>query len=146
MQHGACLGLGLAALGTCDAEIFEEVKSIVFQDSAVAGEGAGIGVGLLFAGTATDFAEELLMMMRETQHEKVSRGLISSAQTDFAESLVISHQTDLPAGICWGKRLLCCLLSLLWNTKDRPIKHFLASMVYFRMAKVNCTESRNFFC
>lgn len=73
MQHGACLGLGLAALGTCDPEIFEEVKSIVFQDSAIAGEGAGIGVGLLFAGTATDFAEELLMMTRETQHEKVCK-------------------------------------------------------------------------
>ena len=71
MQHGACLGLGLAALGTGDPEIFEEVKSIVFQDSAVAGEGAGIGIGLLHAGTAPEFAEELLMMMRETQHEKV---------------------------------------------------------------------------
>ena len=65
------MGLGLAALGTGDPEIFEEVKSIVFQDSAVAGEGAGIGLGLLHAGTAPEFAEELLMMMRETQHEKV---------------------------------------------------------------------------
>ena len=49
------------------------MKSVVFQDSAIAGEGAGIGVGLLFAGTGTDFNEELLMMVRETQHEKVSR-------------------------------------------------------------------------
>lgn len=72
VQHGACLGLGLAALGTSDPEIFEEIKSIVFQDSAIAGEGAGIGVGLLHAGTATDFAEELLTLIRETQHEKAS--------------------------------------------------------------------------
>lgn len=64
--------MGLAALGTSDPEIFDEVKGIVFQDSAIAGEGAGIGVGLLFAGTATDFREELLVLVKETQHEKVS--------------------------------------------------------------------------
>lgn len=67
------MGLGLAALGTGDAEIFEEVKNIVFQDSAIAGEGAGIGIGLLHAGKAPEVAEELLMMMRETQHEKVNK-------------------------------------------------------------------------
>ncbi|KAJ0537564.1 putative armadillo-like helical protein [Helianthus annuus] len=26
VQHGACLGLGLAALGTADEDIYEEIK------------------------------------------------------------------------------------------------------------------------
>lgn len=41
IQHGACLGLGLAALGTNDEEVFEDIKGVLFLDSAVAGEAAG---------------------------------------------------------------------------------------------------------
>ncbi|CAN1334589.1 26S proteasome non-ATPase regulatory subunit 1 homolog A [Linum perenne] len=47
IQHGACLGLGLAALGTADEEIYEDIKNVLYTDSAVAGEAAGIGMGLL---------------------------------------------------------------------------------------------------
>ncbi|KAI0492395.1 hypothetical protein KFK09_026666 [Dendrobium nobile] len=75
IQHGACLGLGLAALGTADEEIYEEVKNILFNDSAVAGEAAGISMGLLMVGTASDKASEMLAYAHETQHEKIIRGL-----------------------------------------------------------------------
>ncbi len=37
-QHGACLGLGLAGLGTGDEEAFEDLKNVLYTDSAVAGE------------------------------------------------------------------------------------------------------------
>jgi len=37
IQHGACLGLGLAALGTADPEVFEDMKGVLYSDSAVAG-------------------------------------------------------------------------------------------------------------
>jgi cytolysin (calcineurin-like family phosphatase) len=72
-QHGACLGLGLAALGTQDEEVFEEVKSVLYTDSAVAGEAAGIALGLLSVGSATDKASELLTYAHDTQHEKVPK-------------------------------------------------------------------------
>uniref|UniRef100_A0A0D3GXK4 26S proteasome non-ATPase regulatory subunit 1 homolog n=1 Tax=Oryza barthii TaxID=65489 RepID=A0A0D3GXK4_9ORYZ len=75
VQHGACLGLGLAALGTADEEIFEDVKNILYTDSAVAGEAAGIGMGLLMAGTASEKAGEMLAYAHDTQHEKIIRGL-----------------------------------------------------------------------
>lgn len=73
IQHGACLGLGLAALGTADDEIFEDVKNILYTDSAVAGEAAGISMGLLMVGTASEKASEMLAYAHDTQHEKIIR-------------------------------------------------------------------------
>jgi hypothetical protein len=34
IQHGACLGLGIAALGTEDEEAFEDVKNVLYMDNA----------------------------------------------------------------------------------------------------------------
>ncbi|KAG2582448.1 hypothetical protein PVAP13_6KG108500 [Panicum virgatum] len=75
VQHGACLGLGLAALGTADEEICEDIKTVLYTDSAVAGEAAGIGMGLLMVGTASEKATEMLAYAHDTQHEKIIRGL-----------------------------------------------------------------------
>ncbi|KAI4311385.1 hypothetical protein MLD38_036288 [Melastoma candidum] len=75
IQHGACLGLGLAALGTADEDIYDDIKSVLYTDSAVAGEAAGIGMGLLMVGTASEKAGEMLAYAHETQHEKIIRGL-----------------------------------------------------------------------
>lgn len=35
IQHGACLGLGLAGLGTEDEEVYEDLKNVLYMDSAV---------------------------------------------------------------------------------------------------------------
>lgn len=75
IQHGACLGLGLAALGTADEDIYDDIKNVLYTDSAVAGEAAGIGMGLLMVGTASEKAGEMLAYAHETQHEKIIRGL-----------------------------------------------------------------------
>lgn len=75
IQHGACLGLGLAALGTADEDIFEDIKTVLYTDNAVAGEAAGISMGLLMVGTASEKAGEMLAYAHETQHEKIIRGL-----------------------------------------------------------------------
>ncbi|KAI5604306.1 hypothetical protein BDE02_01G280100 [Populus trichocarpa] len=75
IQHGACLGLGLAALGTADEDIFDDIKSALYTDSAVAGEAAGISMGLLMVGTASEKTSEMLAYAHDTQHEKIIRGL-----------------------------------------------------------------------
>ncbi|GLJ52933.1 hypothetical protein SUGI_1127550 [Cryptomeria japonica] len=75
IQHGACLGLGLAALGTADEEVYDDIKNVLYSDSAVAGEAAGIGMGLLMVGTASEKAGEMLAYAHDTQHEKIIRGL-----------------------------------------------------------------------
>ena len=38
IQHGACLGLGIAGLGSEDEEAFEDLKNTLYTDDAVAGE------------------------------------------------------------------------------------------------------------
>ncbi|KAF5942028.1 hypothetical protein HYC85_019670 [Camellia sinensis] len=51
------------------------VKTVLYTDSAVAGEAAGISMGLLMVGTASEKAGEMLAYAHETQHEKIIRGL-----------------------------------------------------------------------
>ena len=50
----------------------EDLKGVLFLDSAVAGEAAGLALGLLHVGTATEKATEMLAYAHDTQHEKVS--------------------------------------------------------------------------
>lgn len=76
VQHGAALGMGVSALASADDEIYDEIRPILFQDDAVAGEAAGYAMGLVMLGTASERAlEEMLSYARETQHEKIIRGL-----------------------------------------------------------------------
>ena len=71
--HGAGLGLGLSSLGSCDEEAFEDIKSVLYTDSAVAGEAAGLAMGLLLCGSLSDKAGEMLAYAHDTQHEKIIR-------------------------------------------------------------------------
>jgi 26S proteasome regulatory subunit N2 len=80
VQHGACLGIGLAAMATGDEELFESLRTVVFTDSAVAGEGAALAIGLLMLGQAdSPLAQEvlpqLLNYLHDTAHEKIIRAL-----------------------------------------------------------------------
>lgn len=76
VQHGAALGLGIAVMGGKNAEAYDDLKQTLFTDSAVAGEAAGYAMGLIMLGTAdAACADEMLTYARETQHEKIIRGL-----------------------------------------------------------------------
>jgi 26S proteasome regulatory subunit N2 len=70
------LGLGLAALGTADEEIYVDIKHVFYTDSAVTGDAAGIGMGLLMVGTASEKASEMLAYAHDTQHEKIIRSVL----------------------------------------------------------------------
>ena len=56
IQHGICLGLGLIAMATGDETVYEELKNVLYTDSAVAGEAAGLAMGLVMLGTANETA------------------------------------------------------------------------------------------
>lgn len=91
IQHGVCLSLGLAALGTGDNEVYDELKNLLAKESVVAGEdkvydelknghesvvagdAAGIGIGLLMVGTKNDEAKKLLEYAHKITHEKTKR-------------------------------------------------------------------------
>ncbi|KAI8802866.1 armadillo-type protein [Cladochytrium replicatum] len=76
IQHGACLGLGVAAMATDNDDLYETIKNVLFADSAVAGEAAGLAMGLVMLGTSSSKAiDEMLQYAHDTQHEKIIRGL-----------------------------------------------------------------------
>ncbi|CAF0707844.1 unnamed protein product [Brachionus calyciflorus] len=76
VKHGACLGIGLAAMGTSRSDIYEELKDNLLKDDAVIGEAAGIGMGLVMLGSNSASAlKDMLSYAQETQHEKILRGL-----------------------------------------------------------------------
>jgi len=90
----------LAALGTNDEEVFEDMKSVLYTDEAVAGEAAGIGMGLLCCGSGSEKALEMLAYAHDTAHEKIIRGLalglalISYGREEAADALVDQMSSD----------------------------------------------------
>eukprot|EP01053_Blabericola_migrator_P013468 Blabericola_migrator_1__13467@NODE_973_length_5857_cov_179_640933_g675_i0_p2_GENE_NODE_973_length_5857_cov_179_640933_g675_i0NODE_973_length_5857_cov_179_640933_g675_i0_p2_ORF_typecomplete_len778_score189_15PC_rep/PF01851_22/3_7e03PC_rep/PF01851_22/0_0012PC_rep/PF01851_22/0_00017PC_rep/PF01851_22/5e07PC_rep/PF01851_22/5_5e06PC_rep/PF01851_22/0_0024PC_rep/PF01851_22/5_5e02HEAT_2/PF13646_6/67HEAT_2/PF13646_6/4_8e06HEAT_2/PF13646_6/7_9e11HEAT_2/PF13646_6/2_3e06HEAT_2/PF13646_6/3_6e03HEAT_EZ/PF13513 len=73
-QHGASLGLGLAAMGSAKTDLYEALRSVLMMDSAVAGEAAALGIGLVMTGSGDrDVVEDLLQYSKETRHEKIIR-------------------------------------------------------------------------
>lgn len=76
VQHGAALGLGAAGMATENEEVYEELRNVLYTDSAVSGEAAGYAMGMVYLGTGSAQAtEEMMQYAQETQHEKILRGL-----------------------------------------------------------------------
>ncbi|KAJ1549896.1 proteasome regulatory particle base subunit, partial [Nowakowskiella sp. JEL0078] len=101
IQHGACLGLGVAAMATDNDELYEDIKNILYSDSAVAGEAAGLAMGLVMLGTASKKAlDDMLLYAQDTQHEKIIRGLavgmamIMYGKEEGADGLIEQLCTD----------------------------------------------------
>lgn len=92
ISHGAALGVGLTALGTNKLEIINDLKELIYTDSAVSGEAAGIALGLVLVGSGAgnvrnnlnageadeinEVISELKTYAKETQHEKIIRGIV----------------------------------------------------------------------
>jgi 26S proteasome regulatory subunit N2 len=76
VQHGGALGLGCAGMATGDEGIYEDLKYVLFSDSALNGEAVGIAMGLIMLGTGNIKAlEDMIQYAHDTQHEKIVRGL-----------------------------------------------------------------------
>ncbi|EFA76166.1 26S proteasome regulatory subunit S1 [Heterostelium album PN500] len=101
LHHGASLGLGLASMATCNDEIYEELKGILYHDDAISGEGAGIAMGLVMLGSGSPKAiDEMLAYAHETQHEKIIRSLamglafLMYGKEEAADTLIEQLITD----------------------------------------------------
>lgn len=76
VQHGGALGLGVAGMATGDEGIYEDLKNVLYTDSALNGEAVGIAMGLIMLGTGNIKAlEDMIQYAHDTQHEKIVRGL-----------------------------------------------------------------------
>jgi 26S proteasome regulatory subunit N2 len=76
VQHGGALGLGVAGMATGDDGIYEDLKHVLYADSAMNGEAVGLAMGLIMLGSGNIKAlEDMIQYAHETQHEKIVRGL-----------------------------------------------------------------------
>jgi 26S proteasome regulatory subunit N2 len=76
VKHGACLGVGTALMATSDEQMYDELKNILYTDSATSGEAAALAMGLVMCGSAHPRAvSEMVAYANDTQHEKIERAL-----------------------------------------------------------------------
>ncbi|KAI9682093.1 MAG: proteasome regulatory particle base subunit [Caeruleum heppii] len=76
VQHGGALGLGVAGMATGSDEIYDELKRVLYTDSALNGEAVGLAMGLVMLGTGNLRAiQDMASYAHDTQHEKSVRGL-----------------------------------------------------------------------
>ncbi|GAB7355811.1 hypothetical protein MBLNU459_g6484t1 [Dothideomycetes sp. NU459] len=76
VQHGGALGLGVAGMATGSEDIYQQLRDVLYSDSAINGEAVGLSMGLVMLGTGNIKAlEDMITYAHETQHEKIVRGL-----------------------------------------------------------------------
>lgn len=109
VQHGGALGLGVAGMATGSEEIYEELKTVLYSDSAVNGEAVGLAMGLVMLGTGNIKAlEDMIQYSHDTQHEKIVRGLamgmalIMYARQEAADELINGLLEDGDPQIRYG--------------------------------------------
>src|SRR5690606_25840246 len=55
---------------------YEDIKSVLWSDSAIVGEATGLAMGLVMLGSGNaSCLAEMIQYAHETQHEKIVRGL-----------------------------------------------------------------------
>jgi len=75
------LGLGLVAMATNNTEVYDELKENLYNnaDSAIIGEAAGYGMGLVMIGAADqESIQDQLNHIEDQKHEKIIRALSMS--------------------------------------------------------------------
>jgi 26S proteasome regulatory subunit N2 len=123
VQHGTCLGIAVSSLATADAEIYDLLRNVLYQDDAVAGEAAGLAMGWLYAGSLTEeVVQDLLAYSRETQHEKIIRGIalglaaLCHGKEQGADALIAELSGDKDALLRCGA--MQCLASAYVGTSN----------------------------
>ena len=131
ISHGAALGVGLTSMGSADFTIVSELKELLDTDSAVAGEAAGMAIGMVLVGTgagsthnslSSQGKEEIMEMVselknyaRETHHEKIIRGisiglaLMQYQQEENADALIEDMRTDRDPVLRYGAQYALAL-------------------------------------
>lgn len=131
IQHGACLGLGLAAMASGNPLVFDHLKNVLYSDSAVAGEAAGIAMGLVNLGTGNgDALADMIAYAHDTKHEKIIRGLALGvalhvyAREEDADVVIEQMLTDKDAIIRYGG-MHAIALAYAGTANNRAIKKLL---------------------
>lgn len=132
ISHGAALGVGLTSFGSGDLDVVNELKELLYTDSAVAGEAASIAMGMVLVGSGAgnasssssgdeelgEIVAELRNYSRETHHEKIIRGiamclaLVNFGQEENADATIEEMRSDrdpiIRYGAMYGLALAYC--------------------------------------
>ena len=109
VQHGAALGLGVAGMATGDEGIYDELKQVLYTDSAINGEAIGLSMGLIMLGSGNMKAlSDMITYAHDTQHEKIVRGLalgmalIMYGRQEGADELINGLLSDADPTLRYG--------------------------------------------
>lgn len=128
-------------MGSADVSIITELKELLDTDSAVAGEAAGMAIGMVLVGTGagnvkntlasdgkeeiTEIVSDLMNYARETQHEKIIRGisiglaLMQFQQEENSDGLIEEMRTDRDPSFGMVRNMhLLLLIVALGRTKQ----------------------------
>lgn len=76
VQHGGALGLGVAGMALGDQSLYDDLKQVLYSDSAINGEAVGLSMGLVMLGSGSVGAlSDMVQYAHDTQHDKIVRGL-----------------------------------------------------------------------
>ncbi|CAD2100873.1 26S proteasome regulatory subunit RPN2, putative [Plasmodium vinckei brucechwatti] len=142
LQHGCCLGLGLVCLEQNDDEqVYDELKSVMYSDSAVAGESAAYAIGLLKLGSGDEkCVDELLAYAHDTQHEKITRacsislGFVMFQKEREADNLIEELINDKDAIIRYGGMFT---IALAYCGLSSYNKHIIKKLLHFSVSDVS---------
>ncbi|CAG8556740.1 11970_t:CDS:10, partial [Acaulospora colombiana] len=131
LQHGACLGLATAGMATGNDEIYKELETVLHNNNAVAGEAAGIAMGLVMLGTAkSDSITQMLDYAHDTQHEKIIRGLaigislIMYGKEEAADNVVEQLSRDKDPILRYGG-IYTVAMAYCGTGNNKAIRHLL---------------------
>lgn len=136
MVHGASLGLGLAAIGLQDEELYDTLFNCMSGTDAVGGEASAVGIGLLMLGSGNALALDALKNVATTndQKEKIIRGcMMASALIELGredEALPLASQL-LESSDPWIRLGGCFVLGMAYagTQNNKAIERLLLASV-----------------
>ncbi|KJP85181.1 hypothetical protein AK88_05199 [Plasmodium fragile] len=142
LQHGCCLGLGLVCMGEHDDDhVYDELKGVMYSDSAVAGESAAYAIGLLKLGSGDEkCVDELLAYAHDTQHEKITRacsislGFVMFQKEKGADALIEELINDKDAIIRYGGMFT---IAMAYCGLSSYNKHIIKRLLHFSVSDVS---------
>jgi len=134
------LGLGLTAMATNNESVYDELKNALFNnaDSAIIGEAAGYGLGLVMLGSANESAiEEMITHANDSKHEKIIRALsislalIMYGKEDNADGLIEQMVRSKDSIMRYGAMFAigCAYAGTSNNTAVKKLLHYAVSDV-----------------
>lgn len=131
VQHGGALGLGVAGMATGSETIYEDLKHVLYTDSAINGEAVGLSMGLVMLGTGNiKVLEDMIQYAHDTQHEKIKRGLamgmalVTYAREENADELINGLLDDPDPTLRYGG-IMALALAYCGTSSNKAVRKLL---------------------